>query len=102
MGWARANLFFDKVSAPPSPGSLQEALCILVQRYRQEQKYYSLLATLYPNGSKERQGAFDKYRQSAFPYADRSKSDYSQNVRRILDKAFMQGPMYVKRDKDQK
>lgn len=88
--------------APPSPGSLQEALCILVQRYRQEQEYYSLLANLYPSGSKERQGAFDKFRQATFPYADQSKNDHESAIKRILDKAFSQGPMYIKRDKGQK
>lgn len=95
-------MFFDKVDAPPSPGSLQEALCILVQRYRQEQQYYKLLSELYPAGSKERQGAFDKFRQASFPYVDRSKSDYRDNVKRILDKAFLQGPMYIKKNEESK
>lgn len=99
MGWARANLFFDKVAAPPSPGSLQEALCILVQRYRQEQEYYSLLANLYPNGSKQKQGAFDKYRNAAFPYIDKGAETHQQKIKRLLDKAFLQGPMIVKHDK---
>tara|TARA_Y100000114_G_C11761900_1_gene330254 strand:+ start:3089 stop:3382 length:294 start_codon:yes stop_codon:yes gene_type:complete len=97
LGWARANLFFDKVEAPPSPGSLQEALCILVQRYRQEQTYYGLLAGLYPQGSKERQGAFDKFRQSSFPYVERGANDHRKRVRDILDRAFLQGPMIVKK-----
>jgi len=102
LGWARANLFYDKVEAPPSPGSLQEALCILVQRYRQEQKYYSLLAELYPKGTKERQGAFDKFRQSCFPYVDKNAADHKRTVRGILDRAFLQGPMVVKKQKESK
>lgn len=92
-------MFFDKVAAPPSPGSLQEALCVLVQRYRQEQDYYRVLANLYPKGSKERQGAFDKYRQSSFPYLEKGNYNHRDKVKRILDKAFLQGPMTVVKEK---
>ena len=71
----------------------------MVQRYRQEQKYYTLLASLYPDNSKERQGAFDKFRQVSFPYVDKGATDHKTKVKSILDKAFMQGPMVVKKEK---
>ena len=34
MGWARAQLIFDKMSAPPRYGSLLELMCLTVQRER--------------------------------------------------------------------
>ena len=98
MGWARANLFFDKVDAPPSPGSLKEALCILIQRYRQEQDYYKLLASL-SGGAKEKQEAFEKYRQAMFPYIQRGAYNEKNRIKDILDRAFLQGPLFIKDDK---
>lgn len=35
LGWARANLYYDKLSKLPSIGSLQETVCLVVQRHRQ-------------------------------------------------------------------
>lgn len=71
----------------------------MVQRYRQEQDYYSLLAQLYPSGGKEKQNAFDKYRQAAFPYVEKGAEDHQNRIRAILDKAYLQGAMVIKKDK---
>lgn len=36
LGWTRAQLVYDKLSGPPSYGTLLEAMCVLVHRYRQK------------------------------------------------------------------
>ena len=36
LGWTRAQLVYDKLSSPPSYGTLLEAMCVLVHRYKQQ------------------------------------------------------------------
>ena len=99
MGWARANLFYDLLAAPPEPGSLQEALCILVFRYRQEQRFYEVLSRLQPAG-KEREESFDKYKASLFPYVFKSARDTRDATKEALARAFALGPILIKPLKD--
>jgi len=88
-------LFYDKLAAPPRPGSLQEALCILVQRYRQEQRFYLALANLHQN-PKEQQETFDAYKRAMYPYIEASGKRHRDRTREILDKAFRQGPIVIR------
>ncbi len=36
LGWARANVFYEKLSSPPKPGSLEEVLCWVVWKEREK------------------------------------------------------------------
>lgn len=82
--------------APPRPGSLQEALCILVQRYRQEQGFYLSLAQLHTQGSKEQQEMFDAYKRAAYPYIEATGRSHRDRTAEILERAFVQGPFVIK------
>ena len=95
MGWARANIFYEKLAAPPESGSLQEALCILVQKYKQEQDFYKTLSELHPEGSKERQDAFDSFRHALFPYIEHVAKNEESRTQSILERAFRFGPIRV-------
>ena len=101
MGWARANIFYDKLVAPPEPGSLREALCLLVFRYRQEQQFYSIYSALHAEGSKGRVDTSQQYREAMFPYAVRAKKNNRDTAMRILENAFKQGPLYLLKNEEE-
>ncbi len=84
------------MEAPPVPGSLQEALCILVFRYRQEQDFYGKLASLQPEGSEEQRDAFAKLRAAKFPYVFKTARDERARTQETLDRAFAMGPILVR------
>jgi hypothetical protein len=88
-------LFYNLIGAPPVPGSLQEALCILVFRYRQEQDFYTTLAGLQPDGSDEQQEAFKKFKAAKFPYIYKTAHDERERTKAILDRAFSMGPIRI-------
>tara|TARA_Y100000310_G_C20700519_1_gene829354 strand:+ start:1294 stop:1605 length:312 start_codon:yes stop_codon:yes gene_type:complete len=88
-------LFYDKVAASPRPGSLQEALCILIQRYRQEQRYYKTLASMHPEGSEGRQEVFGSYKKAMYPYIESTGRRERDQTRELLEEAYLQGPFII-------
>jgi len=89
------------LKAPPEPGSLQEAVCVLVQRYRSEQDYYrTILIATPPTATKEKNEALDKYRQALYPYVVRTADNSRQRMQAIMEKAYLQGPIRIRRTDD--
>ena len=88
-------MFYDKLAASPRPGSLQEALCILVQRYRQEQRYYKALASMHAEGSEGRQEMFESYKRSMYPYIESTGRQYRDRTQELLEEAYLQGPLVI-------
>ena len=88
-------MFYDKLEAPPVPGSLKEALCILVFRYRQEQEFYGLLSGLHTD-KKMQQECFEKYKRAKFPYVLKTAVDERDRTAAVLARAFEQGPILIK------
>lgn len=88
-------MFYDTLSAPPEPGSLQEAVCLLVFSYRQEQKFYSTLAGLHVPGSEGRRDAFRKFFAASFPHHHAQEEGTKEWVKKTLDRLFLQGPILV-------
>jgi len=84
------------LSTHPEPGSLREAVCVLVQRYRQEKELYLALAMLSPEGSKNRQEHFNQYRECVFPYISRSTRNEEKRIKSVLERSFARGPFKVK------
>ncbi len=89
-------MFYDKLGAPPHPSSLQEALCILVQRYRQEQRYYKTLSGLHEQGSDLQQEMFDSYKRAMYPYIESTGRNERNRYKDILEEAFLNGPIVIR------
>jgi hypothetical protein len=100
MGWARANVYYDTLSIPPPPRSLQEALCMLVHRYRQQQRFHETLLSTVQAGDPETKKYYEEvlegYRQAMFPYVHRTREDERERTRKALEAAFMKGPIRVR------
>ena len=67
----------------------------MMQRYRTEQTFYFNLAQLQPEGSKEREEAFNDFRKKLFPHIIRSDISERDRIREILERAYAQGPILV-------
>jgi hypothetical protein len=80
--------------APPEPGSLREALCLLVFRYRREQEFYSVYSALHGEGTKGRISTANKYREAMFPFAVRAQETQRSTSKEIMDAAFAAGPFF--------
>lgn len=96
VGWARANLLYDTLSGPPTPDSLQEAVCIVIQRYRKDQEYYLAKAQLLQD-----RDAFNKYVIACYPYEYKAEKDAAQTLQQRMDNAFKQGPIVITVHKSQ-
>ena len=81
----RANVFFDKVREPPFPGSLQEAVCVLVQRYRLDQQFYQTVL-LSSEDAKVKEEAFGRYRHALMPFLERKDRNEKQKIKAEMDK----------------
>lgn len=87
-------MFYDKLSALPEPGSLREVVCILVQRYRQEQQFNALVASMAatPEGKRS---ALDTYMKSLAPYIASTKKAETDRAKAIMEKFMQDGPMTI-------
>lgn len=100
MGWAQANLYYDKVAAPPAPGSLQEVLCILVQQYRREQEL-SKLIVLSSTDEKTKRDAFAAYQRASAPYIEHNERQYAERMKNFLEKLHADGPIVIYADDEE-
>lgn len=64
-----------------------------VFKYRQDAKFLGLLLAGLPNESKARKEIADDLKNSMFPYLKSQTEDWSKTAKRLMDKAFTQGPI---------
>ena len=97
MGWARANILYDKLGKSPEPGSLQEALCILIYNAREDLKMFETIIGAMSSSDKGFEDVVKEYEKARFPFIERSKAKESKRVEDVLEKAFLAGPMVIDR-----
>lgn len=63
LGWAKANIVYEKMVGPPKPGTLAEVLCIMVWKARQSQTIAQSRALAQASlGGDQAVEAFSEYR----------------------------------------
>tara|TARA_R110002126_G_scaffold188113_4_gene336557 strand:+ start:278 stop:661 length:384 start_codon:yes stop_codon:yes gene_type:complete len=101
LGWHQACLLYDKLVGIPEPGSLREAVCILIQRHRQETEYTKTMAIVAAAAGESQHSvlmdAVEQFRDLMFPYIQRTKRDLQKEMKAVLERAFTRGPMRVNR-----
>ena len=90
MGWARANFYYDKVVLLPAPGSLREVVCLLVQRYRQQQQVCALVVQVA--APEKKKDALREYQDALAPYAARHRQEETARAAELLSKM---GPFII-------
>jgi len=83
----------------PEPGSLREAVCVLVQRYEWEREYFKVILLTAATGKNNNalRDALTKFQAASFPFMERAKQNLDVKMRQMLDKAFATGPIRIKR-----
>lgn len=97
MGWHRANLLFDTIGEPPEPGSLREAACVVVQRYRWEQEYYKTCVLAAAGDKSAQQEFLGEYRSALLPFLTDIKKQVEGRMQTAMTRAFAQGPIRIRR-----
>lgn len=73
---------------------------MLVQRYRQRQKFYETMLLTVDTANPAHQNFYEEslnhYKEAMFPYITKVAEDERGRVRRILDSAFLGGPITIK------
>jgi hypothetical protein len=75
LGWARANMLYDMLAEPPTPGSPVESLMILVWQMRQDAQYYQIRAIVQASveasdGGEAAQKAWGSFTDKYYPYLE--------------------------------
>jgi hypothetical protein len=86
-------LLYDKLQRPPTPGSLKEVVCLLVQRYRQKQELYRLVAELAP--PENRQAAVRQYQDALAPHLARARDEQTMQMHQMFSDMMRVGPLAV-------
>lgn len=95
-GWARANLLFKTLRAPPEYGSLRESVLTLLQMKLEtiEHARFRALAQIIIDKEKG-VDAFEEYMKIAFPYLEATKKQERRHVIEKLQKEVYKGPIAV-------
>ncbi len=103
IGWHRASLLHRNIGSVPHPGSLREAVCILVQRTLDERAYYATLVSAAAAGGKAQikvlKDALEKYRELIFPYMAGTRAQMNEGMKNALDRIVARGPLRVNKRK---
>jgi len=78
----------------PEPGSLREVVCILVQRYRQEQQFNALLATVAGDPERKKE-AMMRYLDALAPYISSTRRDEVGAAAAVMNKFMQDGPLVL-------
>lgn len=104
MGWARANLVYEKLDHPPAPGTPLESLILLVWRMRQDIKLAETRAIVQAvasaasgssEGDKALQEAWKGYVGELFPFHKRSIQNQDLAAIDYLRREVSKGPLSV-------
>ena len=99
MGWARANILYEKATRLPEPGSPMEIVFLLVWNMRQKIEFQKaraeLQALISQKGaeSKEILAAFDDLRESFFPFDKNAKEADLKEMRSVLEREVARGAL---------
>lgn len=101
-GWARANLYYDRVASGAAPvphkGTLRELVWIQVFYKRQSASMNrTLLLSMSDNAPAERrQQILESLLEDLFPSAPVEQEKHKEKVRALMEKSFQEGPLQIK------
>ena len=102
LGWARANMMYDLLSKPPKPGSVLEALCLMIQMRRQLTQLYQLhtvvqaVRTAQDESAEEVRDSFNRYRDALLPFLQEEMSREHNQLVEALKAETARGPMLIR------
>lgn len=105
LGWARANIVYDKLQGPPEPGSVMEALCLMVQARRELKELYSMRTVVqavmlgqHPENQDTGEAvkeAYELYKGSLMPFLEGEIKRGENDVVKAIREEVARGPIAV-------
>lgn len=99
VGWALANVFYDKHVGMPDPGSWQEALMLLTWSQRQlgrsAEARFITQAIMTPNDEKVVVEAQEDFLEALFPYYRQQQVERKKHMLSVLKRWTSMGPIAV-------
>jgi hypothetical protein len=82
--------------SPPAPGSLQEALCILVFRAREEYELLGLVLSLVKEDDiQHKNSLLEDYKSVRFPFLKKEEEKTQKTVEEVFEKVFSGGTYVI-------
>jgi hypothetical protein len=101
LGWARANILYDRVDGMPDPGSPMEILYMVLWRMRQQIDFHKSRALMQALMSQQGvnaehiEKAFEDLRNSFFPFEQHQKEEEVESLKKIMFKEIARGALSV-------
>lgn len=102
MGWARANMLFDRLDGLPDPGSPMEVLMLVLWRMRQNiefQKSRAVVTSLLNQQGAEAkyiEKAYDDLKEAFFPFEKTEREEEISTLKKVMEKELARGMLSVK------
>lgn len=102
MGWARANLLFDRMTVLPDPGSPMEILILVLWRMRQNIEFQKsravMTALLNQQGAEAKfiEKAYADLKEAFFPFEKSDREEEISVLKKVMEKELARGPLSVK------
>ena len=102
LGWARANMMYDMMEKPPKPGSVLEALCLMIQMRRQLIQLYSMhtvvqaVRTAQDDSAETVQDSFKRYQDALMPFLQDEVDREKEEIIQALKYETKRGPLRIK------
>lgn len=98
-GWARANIVYNTLRAPPTPNTPLELICIYVFHARQRAEYMRTLLTLPASQTEEaakaREELVHALSAEMFPFQEQTRAREAQDVAALMERIVARGPEVV-------
>ncbi len=101
MGWARANILYDKTPTPPEPDSPLEMVFLMVWKMRQQIDFQknrvTVQALLSQKGAETEHisKAFEDLKDAFFPYDKNEKTAELKRLKQIMYSELSKGPLEI-------
>ena len=101
MGWARANILYERTTRPPEPGSPMEMVHLLVWKMRQNIEFHKSRATMQAllslKGAEDKTilAAFDDLKEAFFPFDKNEKKSEIQSLKNEMLREINRGPLAI-------
>ena len=101
MGWARANMLYDRVGGMPDRGSPMEILYMVLWRMRQQIEFHKSRALMQALMSQQGvegepvEKAFEDLRNAFFPFEQGQKEEEISSLKKVMMREISRGALSV-------
>lgn len=101
MGWARANILYDRIKRLPEAGSPMEIVFLVIWRMRQQIEFHKsrvlVQALLNQQGAEAKhiESAYEDLRGAFFPFEKTQREDEIVDLKKVMHRELAKGALSV-------